>query len=62
MAGALVPASIWARTAANCVSVALGGKSGIHKESYLLPDSWLRLVADLRISCLILPRSASVSA
>ena len=31
------------------------------QEACFLPESWLRLVADLRLFCLILPRSASVS-
>ena len=35
-------------------------KAGAH-QAPSLSDSWLRLVADLRISCSILPRSASVS-
>ena len=37
------------------------GKPGAH-EACPLPESWLRLVADLRLFCSILPRSALVSA
>jgi len=45
-----------------CGSAQVGeGKAGAH-HTPSLSDSWLHLVADLRQSCSILPRSASVSA
>lgn len=41
--------------------VAVGeGKAGAH-DPFSSSESWLRLVADVRIFCSILPRSASVS-